>query len=218
MPKKFRRFKKKLNRKFQNFLNLVALVFKLGLIVVILFFGVLFLISHPLEVVSDYFIDHTEEVADKGRISEDEFIQRVEPIAKKVEQTHGVRPSLLVAQAALESDWGNSGLSKESNNYFGIKGSNGREYATKEYYEDEWEDIQASFKQYNSMEESIMDYANLITNGTSWNTDFYKKVREADDYKEAAYAMQEAGYATDPDYASKLIHIIEKYHLYEMDR
>ena len=67
------------------------------------------------------------------------------------------------------------------------------------------------------MEESIMDYANLITNGTSWNTDFYKKVREADDYKEAAYAMQ-AGYATDPDYASKLIHIIEKYHLYEMDR
>src|SRR5699024_11536597 len=100
------------------------------------------------EIFSDYFVDHTEEVTDEGRISEDEFIRRVEPTAKEVEKTHDVRPSLLIAQAALESDWGNSGLSKEVNNYFGIKGSSGREYATKEYYDDEWENIQTSFKHY----------------------------------------------------------------------
>lgn len=217
MQKRLRRLKKKLNRKFQNFLNLLALVFKLGLTLFVFFFVVLFLISRPLEIFSDYFVDHTEEVTDEGRISEDEFIRRVEPTAKEVEKTHNVRPSLLIAQAALESDWGNSGLSKEANNYFGIKGLSGREYATKEYYDDEWENIQTSFKHYNSMEDSIIDYANLIKNGTSWDADFYKEVKEASDYKEAAYAMQKAGYATDPDYASKLIHIIEKYHLYEMD-
>jgi len=217
MQRRFRRFKKNINQRFQNFLNLLSLLFKLGFTLLFIFFVVLFLISRPLNIFSDFFVDHSEETAEVGRITEDEFIQRVEPTAKEVEQTHGVRPSLLIAQAALESDWGNSGLSKESNNYFGIKGSSGREYATKEYYEDEWEDIHASFKQYPSMKESIIDYANLIKNGTSWDADFYKQVKEAGDYKEAAYAMQEEGYATDPDYARKLIHIIEKYHLYEMD-
>src|SRR5699024_1630101 len=115
MQKGLRRLKKKLNRKFQNFLNLLALVFKLGLT---LFFVFLFCVLRPLEIFSDYFVDHTEEVTDEGRISEDEFIRRVEPTAKEVEKTHNVRPSLLIAQAALESDWGNSGLSKEANNYF----------------------------------------------------------------------------------------------------
>src|SRR5699024_6085391 len=188
MQRRFRRFKKNINQRFQNFLNLLSLLFKLGFTLLFIFFVVLFLISRPLNIFSDFFVDLSEETAEVGRITEDEFIQRVEPTAKEVEQTHGVRPSLLIAQAALESDWGNSGLSKESNNYFGIKGSYGREYATKVYYEDEWVIIQTSFKVYISMKVSIIDYANLIDNGTSWDANFYKEVKEAGDYKEAAYA------------------------------
>jgi len=217
MQRKFRKFKNKMNRKFQKLLDRIAFIFKLVFVLTILFFVVLFFITKPSKIVSDYFINHAEQAKNEGRITEEEFIQLFTPVAKDVEKTHGTRPSILIAQAALESDWGNSGLSKESNNYFGIKGSNGTEYVTKEYYDDEWESIHASFKHYDSIEDSIIDYANLIKNGTTWDSDFYLEVIEAPNYKDAAYAVQEAGYATDPEYANKLIYIIEEYHLYEID-
>lgn len=59
---------------------------------------------------------------------------------------------------------------------------------------------------------------NFFLNGTSWNKDKYNGVIAADDYKKAAQELQSAGYATDPDYAEKLINIIEKYDLALYDR
>ncbi|MEY8292534.1 glucosaminidase domain-containing protein [Carnobacteriaceae bacterium 52-44] len=217
MQRKFRKFKNNMNRKFQKLLDRIALVLRIGIALTVIFFVVLFLIAKPSEIVSDYFINHAEQSKDESYMTEEEFIQLFTPIAKKVEKTHGTRPSLLIAQAALESNWGNSTLSIKSKNYFGIKGINGTQYATREYYDNEWESIQASFKHYDTVEDSIVDYANLIKNGTSWDADFYIEAIEATNYKDAAYAVQEAGYATDPNYADKLINIIEQYHLYEID-
>lgn len=217
MQGKFRAFKKKLQKKFQKLTDRLVLVFKIGIGLIAIFFIVLFILAKPAEIVSDYFVDYAEQRAGEGRLTEEEFIQMMTPAAKKVEGTHGTRPSLLIAQAALESDWGNSALSRQSNNFFGIKGSNGSKYVTKEYYDNEWESIYANFKHYNTVEDSVVDYANLLKNGTSWDENFYQEVIEADNYKEAAYAVQEAGYATDPNYADKLIRIIEQYHLYEID-
>lgn len=217
MQRKFKKFKNNLNKKLQNFIQLMTLLFKLGLATILIFVVVLFIIGTPSKIVNEYFTTSSNSAFNAEYMSEEEFIELLTPYAKKVEETHGTRPSILIAQAALESDWGNSSLSRDSNNYFGIKDPNGTQYATKEFYNDEWESIQASFKYYNSLEDSIVDYANLIKNGTSWNSDLYIDAIQATSYIDSAYALQEAGYATDPTYAEKVIHLIEQYHLYEID-
>lgn len=145
------------------------------------------------------------------------FIEAVASYAVPLQETHGIKPSIAIAQAIVESSWGQSGLSVRENNYFGIKGSASEpSYATLEY-DDEWIEIRASFRTYASMEESVLDYANLLSGGTAWNPDLYQPVIEAEDYKEAAHALKAAGYATDPTYPEKLIEIVEQYSLYQYD-
>lgn len=218
MQREFKKFKRKTTKRVQNFTRLFSLFLKLGFATILIFFVVLFLIGTPSKIVSDYFTTSSNFIFNAEYMSEDEFVRLLTPYAKQVEETHGTRPSILIAQAALESDWGNSSLSRDSNNYFGIKAPDGTQYATKEFYNNEWESIQATFQYYDSLEDSIVDYANLIANGTSWDSNLYKGAIEATNYIDAAYALQKAGYATDPTYAEKLIHLIEQYHLYEIDR
>lgn len=176
------------------------------------FFVVLSLIVQPL---NEQFKDYKQVTSQGDR--QEAFLHELTPYAQEVSSSHGVRPSLLVAQAALESNWGESKLATESNNYFGIKNADGKVYQTQEFTQSEWTEIQATFKQYDSVHDSVLDYANLLKNGTSWNKDLYKGVIEASTYKEAAHALTEAGYATDPKYAEKLIQIIEDYELNTLD-
>ncbi|MER2063391.1 MAG: glycoside hydrolase family 73 protein [Alkalibacterium sp.] len=157
------------------------------------------------------------EQVERNDQSKDEFINEVASHAVPLQESHGIRPSVAVAQAILESNWGKSSLSRDENNYFGIKGrSDGRKYATLEY-EGEWKEIHASFRSYPSLEASVKDYAELINNGTEWNRDLYKGVQEAESYQEAARALYSAGYATDPTYPEKVIEIIEVYGLDRYD-
>lgn len=219
MQQKGRNKKRSWKKTGKEFINNVTLTFKIAFSLVVLFFVILFFIVEPMEIMShDFFKPQDEFTIPSSGSVEENFIQMVAPHAKQAQQTYGTRPSLLIAQAALESDWGRSGLSTESNNYFGIKGSSSdKAYATSEFNNEEWIQIQASFRQYDSIAESIDDYGNLLQNGTSWDANFYRKAIEASDYKEAARAIHEAGYATDPNYANKLIRIIEQYQLYELD-
>ncbi|EXJ23000.1 N-acetylmuramoyl-L-alanine amidase [Alkalibacterium sp. AK22] len=145
------------------------------------------------------------------------FIEKVASYAVPLQDSHGIWPSVTIAQAILESNWGESGLAVNESNYFGIKGSSYQpSYSTLEY-EEGWVEIQASFRSYGSMEESVKDYANLIANGTQWNADLYQPVIEADNYRQAAKALQTSGYATDPTYPEKLIDLIERYDLDRFD-
>lgn len=145
------------------------------------------------------------------------FIENVASYAVPLQDTHGIKPSITIAQAIIESNWGESGLAVNEQNYFGIKGNSTHpSYATLEY-DDEWVEIQASFRSYNSLQESVEDYAELIAGGTNWNADLYQPVIEAEDYKEAAYALKDSGYATDPNYPVKLIEIVELYDLDQYD-
>ncbi|MDZ7834484.1 MAG: glucosaminidase domain-containing protein [Alkalibacterium sp.] len=120
-------------------------------------------------------------------MSRDEFITEVAGHAMALEDSHGITPSVTIAQAILESNWGESSLSRQENNYFGIKGKSGdQKYATREY-EDEWKEIHASFRSYPSLEASVKDYADLIAKGgTAWDSELYKGVQEASTYQEAA--------------------------------
>lgn len=150
----------------------------------------------------------------------EEFIVRLSGHAELLQEKHRVLPSISIAQAILESDWGTSELAVENNNLYGVKGSNPANTVvmqTKEFVNGEWIEIEAPFRKYETWQESMNDHAALFVNGTDWNANQYADVLSADNYKEAASALQNNGYATDPTYAEKLITLIEEYRLYQYD-
>lgn len=151
-----------------------------------------------------------------------QFIEQVGPYAQRVAQEHGVYASVMIAQAALESGYGQSGLSLPPNhNLFGIKGSyNGQSVTvqTREYFNGQWVTINDRFKRYPSYEESFVDYALTLRNGPSWNSQYYSGawIENTNSYRDATAWLQ-GRYATDPSYASKLNNLIETYNLTRFD-
>ncbi|WP_203632732.1 glycoside hydrolase family 73 protein [Lacticaseibacillus suibinensis] len=149
------------------------------------------------------------------------FIKRIAPYAQEMQRQYSVLASITLAQAILESDWGQSTLASEYHNLFGVKGTDpntSRELATKEYVNGKWITVKARFRVYANDEASVKDHALLLVYGTKWNAHLYDPVRQATDYQTAAKALQTAGYATDPTYANKLIQIIETYNLTQYDQ
>ena len=134
----------------------------------------------------------------------------------------GVLPSITAAQAILESGWGSSELAKApNNNLFGIKDSedwNGEivTVPTQEYVNGDYITVNAAFRKYTSWNDSVVDHAKFFTS-TEWRKNNYRKVVNETDYRIAAQELKNAGYATDPSYAGKLISLIEAYKLYEWD-
>ena len=134
----------------------------------------------------------------------------------------GVLPSITAAQAILESGWGTSSLAKSPNhNLFGIKNSEdwiGETVTvpTQEYVSGEFITVNATFRKYASWNDSVVDHVKFFT-GTEWRKNNYRKVVNEIDYRIAAQELKNAGYATDPNYAGKLISLIETYKLYEWD-
>lgn len=149
------------------------------------------------------------------------FIKKIGPIAREVDKSYDLLPSITIAQACLESNYGQSDLSQKYNNLFGVKGTNPNISAvmtTKEYVKDKWVTVKARFQIYDSYEASIRAHARLFQNGTTWNHDQYKHVLASKDYKTQAKALVTDGYATDPDYADKLINLIEQFDLEKYDK
>ena len=143
----------------------------------------------------------------------------IEEVKRNIPSNTKILPSVIVAQAILESARGKSELARKANNLFGIKGNyNGQSYTvkTKEYLNGKWTTVNAAFKKYPSYRESIIDHGNFFTS-TPWRTQNYKSVLNAKDYKTQAKALQACGYATDPQYANKLINLIETNNLSSLD-
>ncbi|MGM0124392.1 hypothetical protein IGI37_001769 [Enterococcus sp. AZ194] len=163
----------------------------------------------------------TPEASENVTMSHEEFIDKLVPHAQVLQEGYGVLPSIILAQAILESNWGQSSLASQYNNLFGMK-SFGNEkkvnLETKEFVNEEWIVIQGDFKVYDSWEQSMDDHTMLFVNGVTWNPQQYEKVLLAKDYKQAAIALQEGGYATDPTYAHKVTEVIETYNLDQYDR
>ena len=160
------------------------------------------------------------EIPQYGNNQGSDFIADIAPAAQQMQANYGVHASISIAQAILESDWGESELSAVYNNLYGMKGDNPENTVrlmTSEYYNGEWVTIQANFRVYGSWAESVQDHALLFVNGTTWDPDQYAPVLQAATYQEAAQALQDCGYAIDPDYAEKLIAVIEQHALYEYD-
>jgi hypothetical protein len=150
----------------------------------------------------------------------DEFINAVGAAAQRSMKSTGVPASVAVAQAILESDWGRSRLTRQGNNLFGIKalGAAGPagvvSMATWEHVDGSDVVVQAPFKAYYTLEESIDDHGRFFTR----NKRYADALAVADDAQAFARAIQADGYATDPAYASKLIKLMDRYDLYRFDR
>ncbi len=155
-------------------------------------------------------------------ITPEEFIKYVTPMALQIQKQNGMSAALKVAQAILETGWGKSipvdrysGL--YSNNFFGIKGTGNagsvlvgtrEEYYGTLYYIDDY------FRAYKSVQDSFNDHTALLTERERYIP--YKEVMH--NSTAAAHALKRCGYATDSGYAGKLIYLIQKWGLGELDK
>lgn len=152
---------------------------------------------------------------------EGRFLSGISKDAIEVTLKSGTYPSVLMAQAGLESDWGRSGLSARYNNLFGVKGDYKGSSANLGTQEDTGSGmitINAGFRVYPAIKESLEDYGDLMRNGLSNNSKFYSGTWRtvASTFKEATSYLQ-GRYATDTRYASKLNTIIENFQLNRFD-
>ena len=140
------------------------------------------------------------------------FVAKMAEPARQAAEKSGIPAKLILSQAALESGWGRREIRGEdgSNSYnlFGIKATSswtGKvvNVMTTEYIDGEPRKMMQPFRAYNSYAESFADYARLIS-----QTERYSQVMTAPDAETAAVRIQQAGYATDPAYAEKLISIM----------
>lgn len=144
------------------------------------------------------------------------FFNKIKPLVIADMKKSGILASLTAAQAFLESDKGNSGLTEKANNLFGIKGTyNGAsvKMLTTEFINHKYIKVYADFRKYPSWAECVADHSAMFNRMAR-----YKNLRGEKDYKTAAKNVRLDGYATDPNYTDKLIAIIERYKLYEWDK
>lgn len=146
-------------------------------------------------------------------MNSNDFIAKIAPAAIRDWQSSGVSAALTIAQAILESNWGTSALAKRANNLFGIKGTGSAgsiSMPTKEYRGGVSFTVNAAFRKYKSWNESVADHTRLLLNKR-----YEQALRRPG--REAAHRVAAAGYATDPNYANKLIALMDKYDLYQYD-
>ena len=139
------------------------------------------------------------------------YIETYSPVARVKMQEHKIPASITLAQGILESAAGTSNLAVYANNHFGIKCH--KSWTGKTFHKDD--DVKNEcFRKYNSPAESFEDHSQ-----------FLKAARYAElftleitDYQAWAHGLKKAGYATEPQYAQRLIRIIEEYNLAQYDQ
>ena len=148
----------------------------------------------------------------------DKFIAAVVPAAQDSQRETHVPAAVTIAQAILESEWGRSSLSTEAQNYFGIKSDSGPGPAgvvtmpTREVFNGRSVTVDADFKAYHNLYESVMDHGRFLADNPRYADAF-----QTNDPKVFAQRMAKDGYATDPGYTSKVNYLIDQYHLDQYD-
>lgn len=158
--------------------------------------------------------------AKKAFESPDAFVATMLPMAQQAADRIGVDPLYLVAQAALETGWGKSVMRQQdgssSHNLFGIKATGSWQGAqaraiTSEFKGGQMVKETADFRSYDSYQDSFHDLVTLLQSNNR-----YKEVLSAADKPEQfVRELQKAGYATDPEYASKISQIAKQMKTYQ---
>lgn len=152
--------------------------------------------------------------AQAQKITREEYIDRYKHIAIAHMEHYGIPASITLAQGLLESGSGNSTLAREANNHFGIKCHSDWKGESVRHDDDAKNEC---FRKYESAEQSFTDHAEFLSNHRQSRYDSLF-VYEPTDYRSWARGLKAAGYATAPDYAERLIKIIEDNNLYLLDR
>jgi len=155
------------------------------------------------------------------RISD--FVSTLAPLAQTAAQKLGLDPKVLLAQAALETGWGKYVMHDEAGkpgfNLFGIKaGGNwdGKsiEIDTLEVVDQQIQKVNAAFRKYDNLEQSFDDYVSFISD----NPRYQKALNAAENAENYVNELQASGYATDPDYAQKILRVFNQNSLQKISR
>ena len=147
----------------------------------------------------------------------EQFLEKIKPDVIADMKASGILASLTAAQALIESNKGNSGLTKKANNLFGIKANKSWQgdyvtMPTKEWVNGQYVTVNAKFRKYSSWEASINDHSKFLKDNKR-----YANLIGVTDYKLACKLIKDDGYATSPTYTKTLIDTIERYKLYLWD-
>lgn len=156
-----------------------------------------------------------------------EFLAHIVPIVQRQVLLHENKlyASVTIAQAALESGWGTSQKMVAANALFGFKVGSGKRYGkawhgaayktgTTEYYDGKTATkITDYFRQYDTVEDSVCDYMDLLCNNPR-----YKSAVSAGSPRQSIEGIVSGGYATGPNYVDHVIDIITKYNLLKYDK
>jgi len=167
------------------------------------------IISHPKDQTKAQITNSAQETAPKAANlpnQQQAFVANLIPHAAKSAQKLGVNPAFLVAQAALETNWGKQ---VSGNNLFGIKAHNWRgaknTSATFEVRDGKWQRENADFRSYHNWQQACDDYVNFLQNNPRYKRALQVAASKANNNNEQFVAeLQKAGYATDPNYARKI--------------
>lgn len=150
-----------------------------------------------------------------GELTRAEFLRRAGEAAVASAQTSGFPPGIAVAQAALESAWGRSRLATEAHNYFGIKAHGGMPYValpTTEVIGGRPQRVHARFARYESMADCFRDRDAILT-----RVALYAEARAAAREPQAFARALARHWATDPEYAEKLLVLYHANGLFRLD-
>ena len=152
--------------------------------------------------------------------TQQDYLRQALPAAVAESQQYGVPVSVALGQSILESGWGGSTLSSRYNNYFGIKCSTSSPYqsgcinmGSGEYLHSSYQIISSSFRIYGSRTDSFLDHGYFLTHNSRYGGAF----AHTDDPDRFIREVARAGYATDPNYAQKVINLMNAYNLYQYD-
>lgn len=181
------------------------------------------MLSVPLASTPLLVMDEAEAYEEISSVSPYDFIESIGYSASAVANENGLYASVMIAQALLESSYGNSQLASAPNyNLFGVKGSymgQSVSMSTTEYLNGEWIIMSDAFRVYGSYYESFQDHANVILSTISSYGDYHYSgvwAGNTTSYMDATAALT-GTYATDPNYAQKLNWLIETYGLTRFD-
>nr|WP_086941125.1 flagellar assembly peptidoglycan hydrolase FlgJ [Thaumasiovibrio occultus] len=152
-------------------------------------------------------VDHSEPFS-----SPDDFVTRMRPFAERAARSLGTDPAVLIAQAALETGWGQKVITNargSSHNLFNIKAHNswdGERMATRtlEFYDGIPVQETAAFRSYNGFQQSFDDYVRFLQT----NPRYSDALTQAGEPEAFIQGLHQAGYATDPSYSEKVISVM----------
>lgn len=151
-------------------------------------------------------------------ISKSQFIKKLGPLAREDYKRTGILASVTLAQAILESGWGQSYLSEKSNNLFGIKkgstmwpggGWDGSSSTSKGG---------SAYRKYSCAEDSITDHSAYLLNSKRGSSKRYAGITKTKSYRKQFQIIRNGGYCTSSSYVSQLCNIVKKYNLTKYDK